>query len=189
MMHQLLNQMRLQTQIAISNLKTVRMGIISNFDPANYTAQAIIQPQDNQFPQNSNTGWLPLFSPWVGNGWGFFAPPQIGAMCAVHYSESNQSGAFITLCGFNKKFAPLEVDSGECWLVHESGSYIKLTNDGNIYINAATVQLGDIAAGSLKKLLTEAAATVYNSHTHTGDGEPPTQQMDATDMTMYTEAN
>lgn len=189
MMHQLLNQMRMRAQIALSNQKTVRMGLISNFNPENYTAQAIIQPQDNEFPERSNTGWLPIFSPWVGNGWGFFAPPQIGAMCAVHYSEADLNGAFITMCGFNKKFTPLNVPSGECWLVHESGSYIKLSNDGKIYINAATVELGSISAGNLKKLLTEEAATVFNNHTHPSNGSPPTQQMSSTDMTQYTEAN
>jgi len=189
MMQQLQNQMRLQAQIALSNLKTTRMGIISNFNAELYAVQVVVQPQDNNSPEKTNTGWLPLFSPWVGNGWGFFAPPQIGAMCAVHYAEASHTGAFVTLCGFNKKFAPVSVEAGECWLVHESGSYIKLTNDGEISMSAATVNIGKISEGGLKKLLTEAAATVFNGHTHTGNGVAPTQQMDSGDMTLYTEAN
>ena len=190
MMHKLLNQMRMSAQIALSNLKTSRMGIISNYDPATYKVQVVVQPQNNDSPDKTNTGWLPLFSPWVGNGWGFFAPPAIGAVCAIHYSEGSHTGAFVTLCTFNQVMKPVAVDAGEMWLLHETGSYIKLQNNGEVEISGKVkVNLGNIDEGNLKKLLTEAAAEVFNGHTHASNGAPPSQQMDASSMTQYTGAN
>jgi len=65
---------------------------------------------------------------------------------------------------------------------------LKVTSSGA----SITVQEGDVvsigATGMLQALLNAAAATVFNSHTHPGSGQPPTQQMDATDMTSILKA-
>ena len=55
-----------------------------------------------------------------------------------------------------------------------------------------TVQEGDVvsigATGTLQALLNAAAATVFNNHTLSGNGQPPTQQMVAADMTSLLKA-
>jgi len=200
MIEKLLNQMRVHARMAMSNVAYTRMGTISSFDPINYYVKVILEPHDPMEPNTSLSGWLPLLSPWVGGNWGMFAPPTIGAACAVHFSEGSSQGGFVSLLTFNSSFRPLAVDAGEFWLVHQTGSFIKLTNNGNIEIsanstvniNAENVKIGKLSAGNLMKLLNESAATVYNSHTHptpSGTSSPPTQQMMSADMTQYTEAN
>lgn len=200
MIEKLLNQMRVQARMALSNLAFTRMGKITNFDPNNYTVKVIIEPSDPEDPNASLTGWIPLASQWVGNGWGMFAPPAIGAACLVHFSEASFQGAIVSLLNFNNSYRPVSVDAGEFWLLHETGSFIKLQNNGNIEvfgnstvnINAENVHVGNISAGNLKKLLTEAAADIYNMHTHvtpSGTSDAPTQQMTSSEMTQHTEAN
>jgi hypothetical protein len=185
----MMNAMRLQARLAMSNLAFTRMGTVTAFDPTTYTIQAQIQPVDIDNPQLSLTGFIPLTSPWTGNGWGMFVPPTIGAACLLFFTEASYDSPIAGAMAFNQENLPLAVPSGEFWLVHESGSYIKLTNDGNISISAAIVNLGDISAGNLQKLLNASAANVFNNHTHPGNGEPPEQLMGSDNMTNYTEAN
>lgn len=197
MIEKLLNQMRAQAQMVISNVALTRMGTIANYNPTTYQVKVFIEPQDTEAPNNTLTGWIPLLSSWVGNGWGMFAPPSIGAACALHFSEGNFGAPFAAQMLFNNTNLPVAVQSGEFWLVHESGSTLKLTNDGNVTlsgnvtvnIDAQNVNIGNLTAGNLQKLLTATAATVYNAHSHPSNGAPPDMLMTSTDMTQYTEAN
>ena len=75
---------------------------------------------------------------------------------------------------------------GEFWLVHKSGSQIKFHNDGSVEVNANTdlkvtatgtvsiyataIRLGAAAGDTLKKLITDAFVTLFNTHTHSGCG-------------------
>ena len=62
---------------------------------------------------------------------------------------------------------------GEFWLVHRSGSFLKLTNDGTVQINGDLHVNGDVydRKGSLDRLRTR-----YDAHTHGGPKSPPDQQ-------------
>jgi hypothetical protein len=66
----LMNQMRRAAQEAIGTGGATRHGIIDAYDPNAYAVKVTLQPDDTL------TDWLPLKSPWVGNGWGLFCPPS-----------------------------------------------------------------------------------------------------------------
>jgi len=186
----LLNHMRHQAQLVLSQVAFSRMGTIKAFDKTTYRAQVQIEPFDDEDPNNSVTAFLPILSPWVGNGWGIVGSPEIGSSCMVHFSEGNYNAGVVSLMLFNQSFAPPEVEDGELWLVHASGTAIKLTQDGKLLLNGNdSVEIGKLSEGNLKKLMTETAMAVYNNHTHPNNGAPPTQQMSASDLTTYTEAN
>jgi phage baseplate assembly protein V len=129
MMRGLLNVMRAQADMAGSGRAAVRLALVSSYDPVNYCAKARIQPEDTE------TGWLPVVSPWTGNGWGLFAPPTPGDLVEVQFQEDDIEAGFICQRFYNDTDRPLTVQSGEFWLVHQSGSFIKLTNDGKALIN------------------------------------------------------
>lgn len=129
-MNGLFNAMRLQAQLANQSRAAVRIGTISSYNPANYAAKVLLQPEGTE------TGWLPIASFQVGNGWGIFSPPSIGDMVEVQFQEDSSEAGLI--CGrfFNDTDRPLSVPSGEFWLVNQSGSKLKFHNDGTVELIA-----------------------------------------------------
>jgi phage baseplate assembly protein V len=122
----LLNIMRLQSENVIGNISHTRIGTVSSYDPNNYAAKVLLQPDGTE------TGWLPIGSAWVGNGWGMFAPPPIGAMVKVHFQEGNPEAGLIDVSHFNDGARPVTTQAGAFQLVHQTGSAIQINNDGSI---------------------------------------------------------
>jgi hypothetical protein len=73
-----------------------------------------------------------------------------------------EQGIIIGRSFSSKQRAPA-VPGGEFWLVHETGSFLKLCNDGTIRMNGDLHVEGDVydRQGPLSGLRTH-----YNSHTH-----------------------
>lgn len=129
MMQGLLNAVRSEAERNQGERASVRHGVVSSYDPANYCAKVMIQPE------NKETGWLPVSSQWIGNGWGMFCPPSPGDSVDVQFQEDNFEAGYIVGRFFNDSERPLNVPSGEFWLVHQTGSFWKLMNDGKVLIN------------------------------------------------------
>lgn len=130
------NIMRREGQRVASLKSLPRFGIVTAYDPARYAAKVQVQPEGYE------TGFLPVTTPWVGNGWGMFAPPSVGDAVEVHFQEGGKDAAYIALRLYGNVAQPLSVPSGEFWLVHESGSFLKFKNDGSVEVNTA----GDLDA-------------------------------------------
>ena len=144
MMGPMLNAMRAQAAMEGQGRARTRHGIVSGYDPVNYCAKVRIQPEDTE------TGWLPVFSPWAGNGWGFFAPPTPGDLVDVHFQEAGFETGYVSLRAFNDDDRPLPCPSGEFWLVHKSGSLLKFFNDGSVALSAATDMTAEAPNGTLR---------------------------------------
>jgi hypothetical protein len=125
MMHEFLNGVKAKAQMANQG-KSTRQGTISGYDPSTYSVKVTIQPD------GVLTGWIPLKSVWIGNGWGLFSPPSIGDAVEIDYQEADGFGGSVGLRFFNDQDRPLPCPSGEFWLVHESGASFKSTNDGKL---------------------------------------------------------
>jgi uncharacterized protein involved in type VI secretion and phage assembly len=146
MMNPVLNAMRLQAQREASTRRQESVGLITSYDPANFSVR--VQLQSEQIL----TGWLPLCSPWIGNGWGMFAAPTVGDMVAVHFFNGDLEAGFVEGRLYNDIDRPLSVPSGEFWLVHATGSFAKLTDAGQILLQDK--------AGSLVNLNGDGTITV-----------------------------
>jgi uncharacterized protein involved in type VI secretion and phage assembly len=201
----LLNIMKLQGNLSDSRAYTA-IGQIINFDPINYLVDVELLAADSDSPALT-TGFIALASPWVGNGWGMFCPPSIGDLCDVHFQEAQLQNPYASLRFYGLANVPLNVPQGEFWLVHQTGTYIKLMNDGSVNINAqsninltSTTQINltapeivlnsaevNLGSGTLSELMNATAVTIYNEHTHSdpqgGDTGVPNQQMDHGDLT------
>ena len=81
-MDRLLNALKAQGASQDQSAGAPRFGIITSVDPATATARVTLQPE------NVLTGWLPLLTTWVGNGWGLACPPPQ----ATRSSSSPQEG-------------------------------------------------------------------------------------------------
>src|SRR3977135_2236766 len=101
------NQVRLWADRALSRITLPRMGIVTNYDPDRHSARVKLQPE------GIFTGYLPVTEPWVGNGWGMYAPPSIGDVVEVHFQQGGKEAGFIVNRFYSAKTKPLSVPSGE----------------------------------------------------------------------------
>jgi phage baseplate assembly protein V len=126
----LLNLIRREASAAANRTATARYGIIDTYDPDTFAVKVRVQPED------VITGWLPLGTPWVGDGWGMFAAPTPGDQVLIEFAEGDPESGVLIARLFSDAARPLAVPAGEFWLVHKNGQFIKLTNDGIVTINA-----------------------------------------------------
>lgn len=125
-----------------SNVADPRIAIVQQVDTGAITG--LFCARVSLLPEGTLTGWLPIQVNWMGNGWGMLGVPLVGSQVYVSFQEFNRASGTIT--GFhydNSHIAPKNADGtfaqqGEMWLVHQSGSSIKLTNDGAIRTQANT---------------------------------------------------
>lgn len=131
MVQQLLNQMQISSARAIGNLGFIRLGIVDSYNPDTYAVKVRLQPDDELL----ETGFTATMTPWAGSQWGFFAPPVPGTQVVVGFVEGNRQEPIILGCLYSDEMQPLPVTAGEFWIVHQSGSLMKLTNDGKVNVN------------------------------------------------------
>lgn len=108
---------------------------------------------------------------------GFTSFPKKGAegVC-IFVSGNREHGVCIALDDRNTR---IQIDEGQTCVYDASGSKILLKNDGSVEvtadtvnINAGEVNLGENAGESV--ILGDTFASIYNSHTHTGNLGAPT---------------
>lgn len=144
-----------------------RFGVVVSFDAAAYAARVMVQPE------NLLSGWLPVLSSWIGSGWGMAAPLSPGDQVMVLGQEGDAEQSVVLGRLWSSAEPAPGAPVGEFWLVHRTGSFIKLRNDGTITIQASTVSIegnlmvsGEIsdlggAHGSLDTL-----RQAYDRHVH-----------------------
>ncbi len=132
MMDKTQNIMRREAMRVLSQIAQVRIGIVTSYDPNNYAAKVLIQPEGFE------TGFLPIGTTWSGNGWGEFYGLSAGDVVYVHFQEGGKQAGFIGGCFYGDQFRPLPVPSGERWTVHPSGSLLKFHNNGSVQMSADT---------------------------------------------------
>ena len=150
---------------------TVRFGLVSSFDPSTFSAKVMVQPE------NVLSGWLPVMSPWVGNGWGLAAPLPPGTQVIILAQEGDAEQGVIAGAVWSSEDRPMGTPDGELWLQHQSGSFVKLLSDGTIQLNAPTVYVqgnlvvnGDISDQSGAHGTLAALRNAYDQHLHSAPG-------------------
>jgi phage baseplate assembly protein V len=148
-----------------------RLATVSSVDPASYTARVKIQPE------NVLSGWLPIASIWVGNGWGLACPPSPGDQVIILSQEGDAENGLVIGRLWSNAAATPGAPAGEFWLMHQSGSRIQLLNDGTIASKAPKwVHTGDFhATGNIYDSYNSLAdlRAHYNEHVHPPSNVPP----------------
>jgi hypothetical protein len=134
-----------------------RLATVTSVNPQSATVRVTLQPE------GVLTGWLPVLSPWIGAGWGMYCPPSPGDQVLVLAQEGDAEHGIIVGRAFSDQQVPPATPVGELWLMHKSGSFIKLQNDGTIQMQGDLHVAGDVydSHGSLSRLRGH-----YNAHTH-----------------------
>lgn len=159
MMNHLANQMRLQASLVSSQIQTAIWGIITSYDPTTHRVVVKRQPEDIDNPDASLSNWMPLVTPWVGNGWGFKACPSAGDMVIVLHIGGTVDDQVAILAGFNDVDRPPAGSAGEFILQHKSGAYLKLSNDGSVNINGQA----EISLSAPRIIITTTSDTQINA--------------------------
>jgi len=121
-----MNVIKAQIAGMIGQQAQPRYGIVQSFDPPSYTARVMVQPE------NVLSGWLPIKTHWVGNGWGDVSPPSPGEQVMLIPQEGDADSYVISGRAFSAVDLPPPAPSGERWLVHQTGAFVKLLNNGQI---------------------------------------------------------
>jgi phage baseplate assembly protein gpV len=144
-----------------------RFGLVSSFDPNNYAARVLIQPE------NILSGWLPVLTAWAGNGWGFATPLTPGDQVLVISQEAQSEHGVIIGSVWSAVDKPVPAPSGELWLQHQTGSFVKLHNDGTIAMQASQVTItgnlivtGDISDRNASHGTVASLRNAHDAHTH-----------------------
>lgn len=128
----LTNAMRREAQRMIDGKAFTKIGVVTGFDPKRYAAKVMLKPDEVE------TGWLPIGSTVVGNGWGLVAPPSLGDQVLVHFVEGSLQAGTIGVRFYSAKSAPMQGSKpGEFLLVHASGSRLRFLENGNVELEAA----------------------------------------------------
>ncbi|GAB0116892.1 hypothetical protein Acid7E03_09640 [Acidisoma sp. 7E03] len=177
-----LNAMRAQAG-AMANLPgQLRCGVVQSLDTKTYCAKVMLQPE------GVLTGWLPITSPWVGDGWGLVAPPVPGQQVMVAAQEGRAEHGIILGGLFSNEARAPAAAAGEAWLVHRSGSFLTFRNDGSIEAQATLWRLtgtlsvsgdllvgGDIADRNGGRGTLNSLRTIYDAHVHPGVQSGPAE--------------
>ena len=156
-MERLLNILKAHAEALDCGAGQPRFGVVTSVDTNSACARVTLQPE------GVLSGWLPILSPWVGAGWGLVCLPSQGDQVMVLAQEGNAEHGVIIGAAFSTTQLPPSAPVGECWLVHSSGSFIKLQNDGTIRVNGDLHVNGDVydSHGRLSGLRAH-----YDGHTH-----------------------
>jgi phage baseplate assembly protein gpV len=156
-MERLRNAIKLQAGRLDARVGQPRFGVITSVDVRQALARVELQPD------GVLTGWLPILSTWAGAGWGMVCLPSPGDQVFVLPQEGSADHGVIVGSAYSDQRQPPKTELGELWLVHKSGSAVKLTNDGLVKIEGDLHVSGEISDrhGALGQL-----REVYNHHTH-----------------------
>jgi phage baseplate assembly protein gpV len=121
--------MRRQGQSPAQAYSMPRQATISSYDMTAHAVKVMLQPE------NVESNWMPLGAIGVGNGWGICTGPQIGDQVHVSFAEGDFHSGIIVGRVFSTGATPPPVPSGETWMVHQNGTYVKLLGNGDLSIN------------------------------------------------------
>lgn len=130
-MRALLNIIAATARQSMAGESTTRQGLITAYDPNSYAVKVQLQPTGEE------TGWIPLSTPWVGNGWGMAAGPMIGAVVETEFDSGLTGAGMAAGQFFNDEDRCPGPPSGEFWLLHKSGSLMKFLNSGEVLLSSA----------------------------------------------------
>lgn len=166
-MDRFLNAIKAHAAALDRSLGQPRFGLVSSVDPARYAARVELQPEGVE------TGWLPVISIWTGSGWGIACLPSPGDQVLVVPQEGDAEHGVIVGGCFSDSHRPPSAPAGEIWIVHASGTSLKLQNDGTVRIEGDLHVDGEVydRYGSLDRLRRH-----YDAHVHASIGALPSLQ-------------
>lgn len=137
-MERFLNALKGASEAMDRSAAQPRFAIVTSVDPSRPAVRVSLQPE------GVITGWLPVLSPWVGAGWGIASPPSPGDQVLVLAQEGDSEHGIVVGRAWSDTARTPQAPPGELWIVHQSGSFLKLANDGTIRIQGDVHHTGNL---------------------------------------------
>lgn len=147
-MQKLRDAMKIQAVSILGNIAMARIGLVSGTRPDLAAVKVKLQPE------NVETGWLPVLTPFAGNGWGLVARLSHNDQVLVLFQEGIRDAGIVIGALFSSvdrppdEQAPPATADGQFCLQHQSGSVLKFTNDGKVTLSSGS-DLDIIVGGAL----------------------------------------
>ncbi len=125
-------------QATLGSLQFVE-GEIDTYDKDQGTVTVVLKDtQDDHI-----TGDIYLLTPWAGNGYGMQAGPPKGMPVLVLSMSADETGStkYAIPSHYNKVDRAPGAPQDEFWITDKSGTKVKLTNNGNLALTSAKVNL------------------------------------------------
>lgn len=155
MIDALLNTHKLAAQGIAERTASARYGVIQSIDPANHAAKVTVEPE------GVLTGWLPIKTTAIGNGWGIVSLPAPGTQVQLLPQEGDGEEWAVAGAVFDTEAMPPSVPSaidgsnsnaqpGEHLIVGQAGNVLRLCADGSVFVLApVNIQGNVVIAGNL----------------------------------------
>lgn len=131
-MRQLQNAMTQRAMLAAAQKISRMHGLVKSYDPGTYSVKVALQPS------GTLTGWIPIETHAIGNGWGVAYGPAVGDQAIVDFADGDPESATVSGFIYSDQDRPPPVPSGELWTIHKSTSLLKFHNDGTVELTAAS---------------------------------------------------
>lgn len=130
-MRQLQNAMTQRAMLAAAQKISRMHGLVQSYDPNTYSVKVALQPS------GTLTGWIPIETHAIGNGWGVAYGPSIGDQAVVDFADGDPEAATVSGFVYSDQDRPPPVPSGELWTVHKSTSALKFLTNGDVTLHVA----------------------------------------------------
>lgn len=146
MSHDLVNLIHQEVQRAMSGRYGARDVVVTSYDPDTHAIKGAVQPG------GQITGWIPLGSQMVGNGWGVAMGAAEGEIYKVQFQNNDLNSGRIVGRDYSDKEKAPKVESNEMLFRHKDGAQMKFDKDKNLALSqdsGALVRLkhdGSVAA-------------------------------------------
>lgn len=152
-----------------------RVGLVSGYDPDNHAVKVQLQPEGNE------TGWIPLETLHIGNGYGVAIGPEIGDQLEITFQGGDPEVPRVTGRIFSDKEKPPKVEAGEVLVKHKSGTQILIDKDGKatvkskgaavVFADGAVTVQSQAAVHLHAPIITSSVPIVVGEGGHTAAGE------------------
>lgn len=121
----LVNLIHREVERALAGRHSKRYGLVTSYDPTHHLAKVKLQPEGQE------TGFLPIRTNHIGNGWGMAVGLTEGDQVEVTPQEGDLESLQISGVVHSEQDAPPVVQSGEIIVKHKNGASIKFAQDGS----------------------------------------------------------
>jgi len=125
---ELTNLIRREVLRVLATQARPRVGMVTSYDPDLYAVKLMLKPEDVE------TGWIPLSTLHIGNGFGVAIGPEVGDQMEVAFQEGSMNSARILGRLFSDEEKPPRVEAGEALLRRKDGSRIFMDKQGHVRI-------------------------------------------------------
>jgi uncharacterized protein involved in type VI secretion and phage assembly len=150
----------------LSRRANTQVAVVSAYDPDRHAVKATLQPQGVE------TGWAPIATSHVGNGFGLAIGPQVGDQIIVGFHEGDIDSPFMMGRLHSDAERPPRAEAGEIVLQSSTGFVLKAGKDGTISVTSGghtiTINAGGGGIALTSATLTHNGKNIGDTHEHTG---------------------